>query len=71
MILCPWVVLGNSAVSLALYVAVLHPRLMNRGATGAEQRMALPGDEVAVNEARGARRRGIEDTEFRRLAGAG
>jgi hypothetical protein len=45
----PWHVLGIYAVLLALYVTLLHPWLMNWGATEAEQRMALPGDEVATS----------------------
>jgi len=49
----PRVVLGIYALLLAIYVASLHPWLMNRGATEAEQSIALPGDKVATNEARG------------------
>src|SRR5712692_2308658 len=43
------IVLGALAALLALYVAVLHPWLMNWGATKAEQSMALPGDEAAAS----------------------
>jgi hypothetical protein len=49
LMLRPWVVLGVYAVLLALYVTLLHPWLMNWGATEAEQRMALAGDEVAAS----------------------
>jgi len=43
------IVLGSYALLLVLYVVVLHPWLMNWGATEAEQLMALPGDEAAVS----------------------
>ena len=49
LMLRPWVVLGIYAVLLALYVTLLHPWLMNWGATEAERRMALPGDEVTAS----------------------
>jgi hypothetical protein len=40
------VVLPLVAILLGLYVGVLHPWLLSWGATAAEQRMALPGDEA-------------------------
>jgi hypothetical protein len=39
-------VAASYAVLLVLYVLVLHPWLMNWGASAAEQAMALPGDDV-------------------------
>src|SRR5512142_2561123 len=42
-------VLVVSGVLLALYPAVLHPWMMSWGATSAEQRMPLPGDEYPLD----------------------
>lgn len=40
-------VIAVYAVLIALYVALLHPWMMTWGATAVEQRLALPGDEIA------------------------
>src|SRR5512133_1599022 len=42
-------VLLVSAALLALYPAVLHPWMMSWGSTEAEQRMALPGDQLPLD----------------------
>ncbi len=47
----PRIMLPLFAVTFAVYLAFLHPWLMNWGATVQEQQMALPGDELSPHPA--------------------